>query len=64
MLHFFFFCFLKFQTLQFQCNYACRNTRILVNRMQFTFNLSYIIWTKNLVHGLNYTTHLVVQVMW
>lgn len=37
----------------FQHNYAYRNTLILVNRMQFMFNLFYMIWTKNLVHGLN-----------
>lgn len=41
-----------FKTL-FQHNYAYRNTLILVNRMQFKFNLSYTIWTKNLVHGLS-----------
>lgn len=41
-----------FKTL-FQHNYAYRNTLILVNRMQFKFNLFYMIWTKNLVHGLN-----------
>lgn len=42
-----------FKTL-FQHNYAYRNTLILVNRMQFKFNLSYTIWTKNLVHGLSF----------
>lgn len=41
-----------FKTL-FQHNYAYRNTLILVNRMQFKFNLFYTIWTKILVHGLS-----------
>lgn len=42
-----------FKTL-FQHNYAYRNTLILVNRMPFKLNLSYTIWTKDLVHGLSF----------